>query len=239
MALIYTKLTDKTTVLAPREGGCRKLNFGNDWTEIRMGMFASAVAATGSNNDNVNEIVVPAIITDYLTFGLKDDSQTYPGQAGSLFLGVRSHDATIVQSQGPSSGFVDSAGTWDATGYHDTTRVFNAATTGANGSMGGGTASAASAYANFMAIKIVIIDRGLSTQNVTVYTSFTTPVTGTDYSGPALRTAINNASYATGSNIAWNDGVTARAIPDCVWVRSPLYNNALRISAIRAIRYAP
>lgn len=237
MALIYTKLTDKTTVLAPREGACRQFNFGTDWTEVRLGMFCSAVAATGSDVDNIAETVVPSGITDYITFGLKDNSQTYPGQTGSLFLGVRSHDDTEVDSF-VGNGFGDSGGTWDACGYYDTTRV-NGGSGVQGGTMASATSSGSSAYAAFMALKIIINNRGLSSQTVTVRTTFTSPVTGTDYSATALRTALNNASYGSGVTFAWNDGAAARAIPDCVWIRVPLFLNQLRISAIRAIRYAP
>lgn len=238
MALIYTKLTDKTTVLAPREGACRKFNFGTDWTEMRVGVFCSAIAATGSNDVNVSELLVPAGITDYITFGIKDDSQTYPGQAGSLFLGVRSPSPN-VQSTPPNGFYGDGAG-WCATGYHDATMVQNATVLSTSTYIGGGaTASAATGYCAFFAIKIVITDLGLATQSVAVSVAHEEIVGGADYSATALRTAINNTSYSGSASIAWNDGAASRDIPDCVWVRVPLYLNALRISAIRAIRYAP
>jgi hypothetical protein len=241
MALIYTKLTDKTTVLAPREGACRKFNFGSDWTEVRLGMFVSAIAATGSNDANVSEVLVPAGITDYVTFGIKDDSQTYPGQTGSLFIGIRSGDAGNVNSIATTGGIGDSGGTWRPAGYHDTTAILGVANGGAGTSnMGAANASGATAYCGFIVVKFVIVDLGLSTQSITMSVGTTTSVAGADYSATALRTAINNHSFgASLASIAWNDGAAARAIPDCIWVRSPLYNNALRISCVRAIRYAP
>ncbi len=237
MALIYTKLTDKTTILAPRQGGGRKFNFGDDWTEVRMGVFASAVAATGSNDDNVNETLVPSGITDYITFGLKDDSQTYPGMAGSLFIGLR-NASTNTDSFGPATGFGTSGGAWLAVGYHDATLVNGGGGTMQTGTLGAARASLASGYAAFMAVKIVISNRGLSSQSVACTTAFS-GISGTDYSASALRTQLNNASYTGSASFAWNDGATARDIPDCPWVRVPLFNNQLRISCIRAIRYAP
>ncbi len=239
MALIYTKLTDKTTVLAPREGACRKFNFGTDWTEIRVGMFCSAIAATGSNNVNVAETLVPAGITDYITFGIKDDSQTYPGQVGSTFLGVRSGTVNVAST--PPNGFYGtSAANWLSTGYYGATMVQNATGMGPSTYIGGGaTASAATGYCGFFACKIVITNRGLSSQTVAMSIAHEEIVAGADYSASALRTAINNTAYGTAQSIAWNDGAAARAIPDCFWVRVPLYNNALRLSCIRAIRYAP
>ncbi len=236
MALVYTKVTDKTTILAPRQGGGRKFNFGTDWTEVRMGVFATAIADSGSNADNVNETLVPSGITDYITFGLKDNSQTYPGMTGSLFIGVR-NASTNTESFGPSAGFATSGGSWIGAGYHDTTLVTGSGSM-QTGTLGAAQASLTSGYAAFMGLRLVIANRGLSTQTVTCQLAFSS-VSGTDYSATALRTKINNASYTGGSVIAWNDGVSARAIPDCVWVRVPLFSNQLRISAIRAIRYAP
>ncbi len=239
MALIYTKLTDKTTVLAPREGACRKFNFGTDWTEMRMGAFLVAVAASGSNVDNVAETLVPAGITDHVTFGIKDDSQTLPGQLGSLFIGIRDGDAANVQSS-VLSGIGGSGGNWRTATYVDTTETIGSSVA-AGGRLGVATASAASAYNQFFGLRLVINNLGLSTQSVTIYTALTNNVTGTDYSATALRTRLNN-DFASGSligTIAWNTGVVARTIPNCFWIRTPLYLNSLRISCIRAIRYAP
>lgn len=240
MALIYTKLTDKTTVLAPREGACRKFNFGTDWTEVRVGMFCSPIAATGSNDVNVVELMVPSGITDYITFGIKDDSQTYPGQVGSTFLGIRSAGPNVESGTAGIQGFYGGGASWLTTGYYGATMVQNAGSLGSSPYFGGTVlANAATAYCGFIAIKIVITDRGLSTQSVAVSIAYSNSVAGADYSATALRTAINNTAYGTAESIAWNDGASARVIPDCVWVRVPLYLNALRISAIRAIRYAP
>lgn len=236
MALIYTKLTDKTTVLAPREGVCRKFDFGDDWTEVRMGVFASAVSASGSDVNCIAESSASGGITDFITFGIKDDSQTYPGQVGSTFLGLRSGGTANTSVVG--SGFAGSNLNWLTTGYYGATMVQNATGILAFGYLGAGTAASASGYATFFGIKIVISNRGLSSQTVAVSAS-NVSVSGTNYSAENLRSYINNETYSASQSIAWNDGAAARAIPDCVWVRVPLYNNALRISAIRAIRYAP
>jgi hypothetical protein len=242
MALIYTKLTDKTLVLAPREGICRKFNLGTDWTEIRVGVFLSCVSSAGSNVDNTLEIIVPSGITDYITFGIKDDSLTLPGQPGSLFLGIRSHDVSVVASSPPGGGggFKDSAGTWNMTGYFGTSIVENTSGGGLTGSpIGASAASGSSAYCGFFCVKIIITNRGLSTQSVSATISKEDSVAGTDYSAAALRTKMNAANFPTPESIAWNTGAAARAIPDCIWLRSPLYDNAFRVSAHRAIRYAP
>lgn len=239
MALIYTKLTEKTVVLAPRQGLARKFNFGTDWTEVRVGMYLTAISSSGSNVDNTTEALVPADISDFMIFGLKNDSPTaLPGKLGGIFLGVRSGDAASVQST-INSGIGGSAGSWKVVGYYGTSEVLGAGVIAASRRIGAATGSAASAYCGFFALRFVITDRGLSSQSVSISMSVENSIAGTDYSATALRTAINNATYGGDTSIAWNDGATAREIPDCIWVRSPLYSNALRISALRAVRYAP
>lgn len=239
MALIYTKLTDKTTVLAPSEGGGRKLDFGA-WTEIRFGIFCSAVAATGSNDVNTNESIVPANLTEHVTFGLKDeDPTTFPGEAGSLFIGIREGDASNVQSSA-GSGIGASGGEWRPVGYHGTNEVLGSSISIFT-RLGAATASAASAYCGFIGVRINITDIGLSTQALVVRVAGESNIAGTDYSETALQTKLQNLLIdGLGSEtIAWNDGAAARAIPDCLWVRTPLFLNSIRISAIRAVRYAP
>ncbi len=92
-------------------------------------------------------------------------------------------------------------------------------------------------YCGFFAVKLVITDRGLVTQQVTIGSASTKTISGSDYSTAALRLLINNASYGS-RVIDWNDGAAAYAIPDAFYVRMPFYNNRIRISAMRAIRYA-
>lgn len=239
MAFIYSKPTEKTLVLAPREGLLRKLNFGTDWTEVRIGMFVSAVSAAGGGNvPNVAETLAHSTIIDFFSFGLKDDSLSLPGQVGATFLGLVDGNTTAGSSVGSGIG---GAGVWKAAGYLGTAGVLSTSTSGEGLlDMGAAVASGSTAYCGFFVIRIVIANRGLATQTVDVRARATANVAGNDYSAAALRTLINNTTYgSTAHTIAWNDGVSAKAIPDCVWLRSPLYDNALRISAIRAIRYAP
>lgn len=239
MALIYTKLTDKTTVLAPREGACRKFNFGTDWTEMRIGAFISAVAATGSNDNTVTESMAPATVTDYCTFGIKDDSQTYPGQSGSRFLGITSQTSQPVNAD-PSTGIASPGGPWYACSYYDTTRTTAATAVATSLTMGQCSPAGATAYCNYIAVKFVVSNLGLSTQSVAIsVASQNSGVSGADYSATALRTLINNGLYGTPQSVDWNDGAAAYTIPDCFWIRTPLYLNTIRLSCIRAIRYAP
>ncbi len=238
MALVYPKLTDETIVLSPRQAAFRQFNIGDDWTEARFGVFITAIAATGSDDDNVNETLVPSVISDRVTFGLKDTSDTYPGQAGSLFIGARSGESTVVSSAA-GGGIGSSSGNFVAVGYNGTSEILGV---GANiGRIGTAVASGSTSYCDFFALRFVINNRGLSTQTITIYGKEIPHVAGSDYSANALRTLLNNQFASVGAldTIPWNDGASARAIPDCVWIRSPLFDNALRISCARVIRYAP
>lgn len=240
MALIYTKLaTDKTTVLAAGEGGGRKEDLGA-WTELRYGVFCSAISISGSNANNTNETLTPANLTEHVTFGLKDDDQTtFPGEAGSLFIGIREGDLANVQSVA-GTGIGSSAGSWRPVGYHGTTEVLGA-DLGGTARLGSATASGASAYCGFLGVRINITDLGLATQTLSMRTAALSDIAGTDYTETALLTNLQNLliDALTPQTIAWNDGAAARAIPDCLWIRTPLLSNSIRISAIRAVRYAP
>jgi hypothetical protein len=171
---------------------------------------------------------------------LKDDDQTtFPGEAGSLFIGIRDGDVSNVQSS-VNSGIGGSGGSWRPVGYHGTTEVLGS-DMGGSSRLGAANASASSAYCGFLGVRININNLGLSTQTLTMRQVASSSVAGIDYSETALLTLLQNLLVdAVGSQtIAWNDGAAARAIPDCLWIRTPMFLNSIRISCIRAVRYAP
>ncbi|HEX2901443.1 MAG TPA: hypothetical protein VHS96_17140 [Bacteroidia bacterium] len=244
MALIYTKLLsplDKTTVLAPRQGGGRKFDFDDDWTEIRVGAFLVGVAATGSNDVNVTESVTLTTYLDRITFGIKNsDTEDAPGAAGTLFLGATTRTGLPSYSAAAQGFRSDSGGSLVAAGYNGASIIGGTVAEDLGGIMGFPDASGASGYNGFFCIRYRITNLGLSSQSVGVsLNNNATTVAGTDYSANALRTLMNNATFLTERAIAWNDGASAYDIPDAYYVRTPFYNNTLRLSAIRAIRYAP
>jgi hypothetical protein len=238
MAKIFEKsVTDKTLILEPREGLLRKFDFGNDWTEVRVGMFFSIVTAAGDDTySGTLESLAFNTAADYVTFGLKNTSdEALPGLADSLFLGYMQPSGLGAQF---SSGNIQNASNnqMSSGGFVGTTGVINAGT--ASRHLPCPTLAGTSAdYAHGAMLKFVIADRGLATQTVTVTFGWT-QTTGTDYSASLLRTEMNNATYnGLGSALAWNDTSDAYDIPDGFWVRLPFYDYRLRISAIRAIRY--
>lgn len=240
MALLYTKGSDKTVVLAPRQGLARKINFGDTWTDVRAGFYIGAIAATGSNDSVVSETLAISGYNDRITIGLKDDSVTNPGYTGSLFIGMQDGDAGSVFAVTPNGGLGASGGAWRTVGYYGTNQVLAGSAAGGS-RIGTSGVTGASAYCQFFGFRIVIANRGLSSQTVTTYFIPQNNIAGTDYSATALRTKI--LSYASGDwqsvgTIAWNDGAAARDIPDCFWIRPSLYLNSLRISALRIILVA-
>lgn len=245
MATIYQKtVTDKTCILAPREFYLRPFDFGSDWTELRFGAYFSGVTSGGDDTTSVAETVAISTAADKIFFGLKDSATNdLPGFGDALFLGATTESGnSSTISIGPPNSFrtaVISGGNLAAVGYHETTMVGGASGQTLSEIMQFPVASGASAYCGFFVVKFVITDLGLSSQSVAISAEATATVSGTDYSASALRLLINNATFSAAATIAWNDGAVARDIPDAVFIRLPFYNNRIRLSAIRAIRYAP
>lgn len=239
MPIIYTKGSKKTSILAAGQAGGRQFNFGDDWTEVRVGMFISAIADTGPNDEVVAETLNVSTVADYFSFGIKNLGSTIPGEAGSLFVGIRNGISPSV-AVAPTGGMGDNNGSWRATGWDGVTEINSAAPVNAD-RWGPVAASPGTDYAQFFAVRMVVNDLGLSTQNIDISLASTNP-TGIGYTRTDLRTYLNNFStYLQGlpMNLAWNTGAAARDIPDCYFVRAPLFLNRARIACIRAIRYAP
>ncbi len=240
MALIYQKtVSDKTLILAPREFILRPFDF-QAWTEMRFGIYFGGVLSSGDNTSSTAETVALSTAADKIAFGIKDSATNdLPGFGAALFLGCVTQDTGSSRCSGQAFSDLASADC-AAAGYHDTTLVGGAA-----GQLLGTAlnypldTSVATGYNGFFALKFVITGIGTSAQAVIISAVSTTPIAGTDYSAQALRLDINNATYGTARTIAWNTGAAARTIPDAIYIRMPFYSNRIRISAMRAIRYAP
>lgn len=238
MASIYQKtVSDKTVILAPREVILRPFDFGL-WTEMRFGIYFGGVLASGDNTASAIETVVLSSSADNVSFGIKDSATNdLPGIAGTLFLGAITDQAHGSYCSGAAFE-CDTIFSLSAAGYAGVTLIGGATAQQVN-AMTYPTVTGASAYNGFFAIKFVITNRGAATQSVAISTVTTSPIAGTDYSAEALRIDMNNATYGTARAIAWNTGAAARTLPDAIFIRMPFFNNRIRISAMRAIRYAP
>lgn len=240
MALIYQKtVSDKTLILAPREFILRPFDFGTDWTEMRFGVFFTGVLSTDDNTASAAEIVTLSTAADRIAFGIKDSATNdLPGFGASLFLGAATQTGQTSDCAATSFSQSGSANL-TAVGYHDTTIVGGAGAQQLGNNMAFPSAAGATGYNGFYALRYVITNRGLSSQSVAISAASTTPIAGTDYSAQALRLLINGASFGSSIATAWNTGAAARTIPDAIYIRMPFYSNRIRISAMRAIRYAP
>lgn len=239
MALIYQKTVgDKTLILAPREFILRPFDF-QLWTEMRFGIYFTAVTSAGDDTSGTTESVSVSTAADLIAFGLKDSaSNDLPGFGAALFLGAVTRNAEASKLTTLSGFSSTSSLILCAAGYHETTLVGGTVSQSIE-QMGLPAASGSTGYNGFYCLKFVITNRGLSSQAVAISSVTTTPIAGTDYSAQALRLLMNNASFGSASTIAWNDGAVARTIPDAIYIRMPFYSNRIRISAMRAIRYAP
>lgn len=231
--------TDMTVILPSRVRYSRPFNFPN-WTQMRLGMFFSNVAAADDNGAGVTETVGVATYLDWFTFGINKADKTLPGAAGSLFLGA-GHSSDQVSNNNTNTGWMFAS--WvSALGVYGATRVGGTYSVPAAYSLSGPqypSPVGADAYAGFFALELIISNRGTAAQTVTMYSALSASVAGHDMSDTALRIAIMNATYAGNRTVAWNDGAAARDIPTCAWVRLPFINNRIRISNLMPIHVVP
>lgn len=246
--IAYQKtVTDKTIILGPREGFIRPFDFGTDWTEMRIGMFISGVTSAGDNTGiSATETLALTTYADRLTVGIKDNTDDLPGVAGTNFVGYGTNATHVAEDQHMGI-YNNSTGSYgarlnamSAIGTSFTARaLINAGVSGLQ-YPNTATVAGASGYCGFWCIKITIADRGLGTQNISIDGAVTASVAGTDYSATALRSLMNSATFFDGGTaFDWfSAGPVALPIPDCVWIRNPYFSNRIRISCLRAIRYA-
>jgi len=239
MAIIYQKTaSDKTCILNTRQALLRQFNFGS-WTQIRLGFFFSGVTAAGDNTQAVAESVAVSNPLDRIMFGIKNsDNDTFPGYAGSYFLGCATQNAGVSECN--TQDFQSDTGNLNAIGFDGATVVGGAVGQSLGNSMlWGANTAAATGYCGFYALQLIITNLGLATQQVAIRGATTSAIAGANYSESALRTYLNNGPWTgTQVTLAWNDGVAARSIPDGFFIYLPFFLNRIRLSAIMAVQYA-
>lgn len=241
--LFYSKEGFSVAVLAVREFQRATLTekLGSDWTEMRLGMFFSGVDAHEENLAPPTETLTVLDESDYLTFGLKDAATYFlPGEAGGIFVGIRSTGGIgkALAPAGVSPGwFADSNEECSAVGYAGAALIDGGVI--AAGALRFPDPEPATGYSGFYCVKFVVNNRGASSQSVSMSIARSSQVSGADYGRSALYQAINNSTFATGKTVAWNNGASARTLPDAAWVRIPFYNARIRIQEIMAVKIAP
>lgn len=239
----YEKIAVPNAVLLVREAQRATLTqcLGSDWTEARVGFYFTGVYAHDVNVSPPDETLAVSDASDYLTVGLKDASTYYlPGEAGGLFVGVRSTGTTSAVEApllAANGFFADSNEECSVVGYAGATLIDGGVV--ANGALQFPDPEPDDGFNGFYAMKFVVNNRGGATQSVSVSVARTAQVAGVDYGKAALYQAINSATFGAAKTVAWNDGASARALPDAAWVRIPFYNARIRIQAIMALKIAP
>jgi hypothetical protein len=245
MATIYQQISqDKLLILDPREGFQRKFDVGS-WSEIRIGFFYDSVGLNTPTSSTVDEVVTQVTRADILSIGLKDSATSIlPGFSGSYFVGVAitgSHNMSANNTRYEDQ----TGGNMYGTGFYGTSSYYGAQTMNwmlypTNGGASSGGSPSTSDYCGVYTIKMVLNNSGSSSQTISMYTANSQQVsTGTSYySVGQLNQQMNNGTFGTVSTVTWNDGANAFPIPDSLWIRTPFYNNRLRIASLSLIRYS-
>lgn len=239
----YEKVGVPSAILMVREFQRATLTqkLGSDWTEARIGMYFSGIDAHETNVSPPDELVTVSDVSDYAAFGLKDAGTYYlPGEAGGLFLGIRSTGSTTkcrAPLLGAEGWFADSAEECSAVGYAGATLIDGGVIT--NGSLRFPDPEPDESFCGFYCVKFVVNSRGLSGQSVTMSIARSGEVAGADYGKAALYQAINNSTFGATKTVAWNNGGSARSLPDAAYVRIPFYNARIRIQALMAVKISP
>jgi hypothetical protein len=249
--IIYQKpsTSDRTVILGTRSALNRPMNLvnssGQPWTEVRLGMFFSIISSTSDNASPVAEELtqVPGSHTNRVTIGLKDSSQIFPGNPGSSFIGIMTSGSATHNSYAGSYPLYN----WEAYGAASGNANQRCIGIGIHGTASfEGTAQQISfksssnpagtiLYGGAYGVKINILNRGASNQSVVISGSTHQPYNG-GYTTAELQswlTTPNNGWTGMGA-FPWNDGVSARAIPDSFYLYSPFNLSRFRVSVLGA-----
>jgi hypothetical protein len=225
-----------------RDAFRRAGNF-TDWTEVRIGVFATVVKADGSDAACVAETKAYLTALDAFAFGLKDDSDILPALAGSLFLGMRGPEVA-----GRTFSVAANASGAGALGA-------NAGATGAVQCSWNGATELTTSYGTtyltgpfpqwsssnpcgFWALKFVVSNKGGATQTVAISASSSAgPVS--DLSRYNLRAQLEAASSAWGvaTTCTWNAGGVALPMPCQFYLRAPYLLNRLRVATYDIMKF--
>jgi hypothetical protein len=246
MAKIYYKTaTDNTLLLEPREMVVRKINSGSGWTDLRIGIYAGCVVDTDDNSfptATVDPVGLQNNFSNRMYLGLKSSGSAFPGTDGTMFIGTMSSGSVSTYKWNynyppyPSdlasndqrlygagvSGSITYLGTNALTSFEipDATSV-------------AGTTS----YSGMWGLRLVINNKGLSNQTVSLYHMTTRP--SAPYTFSALRGHLSSLGQTSLGTVTWNDGVNAYPLPDHFFFYLPYSIMRARVSTIGAWVFSP
>ncbi len=221
--------TDKVLILDIREAFQRNHGFGTDWTELRLGMYFSIVPLVGDDAAATAETVITNTYLDIAAFGLKDSSSNAPLSAGSRFVGM------IFGKPGAdnySHGANNVGGATIGTPYRvsiDGTSILSTTTSGSFSLNQYNVGTHA-----VMFLKLVVNNKGLSTQTISMDTGSTHGMTSV--SSNDLRSYFSSYSSAGNSTVTWNAASAALPLPTHIYARIPTLNHRLRITTCGVLK---
>lgn len=239
-AEIYQKTaSDRVLIIEPQVGWLQPFNVGS-WTQLAIGLWWSATTEADDNAVPTTAITGTGSATNLMTFGLKESSLNLPGESGTRFIGYTASNALATATSyiiaTSTEHRIIVSGAFNGRGYFgsilDTTFSVTLNTPNSGFANPGNNMSTSSNYCNFFGMKFVVLNSGLSTQQIEVYSPNATNVTPT--STPtieSLRTTFLPSLTTLVHTAAWNDGASAYALPTAMFLRFPFTGIRARIHA--------
>ncbi len=247
MATIFQKVTgDNCVILDPRESLIYPFNFGDDWTEIRMGVYVSMCATGDDNSLPIFSTISDNSAINRPFIGFKNNNNSFPQSASCSFAGFSSPitEGTILQiAPGTSSAGLELAGSSsntysfllsnDASQVKDSAGGFSSMQWPYAGSVGD------TAYFGVFVAKLCVTPTNIYTG--TNYVTHNATAGGSNVGIASLRKDVANASFSSPVTGFFTYDFTATgtpiAKPNAAFIYSPMFNSRLRIHNIVVERY--
>jgi hypothetical protein len=231
--------TDVVILPDPRAAYRRQSLIGTSWNEVRLGILYTWVPSVSSDAACSTEAITAASCLDWFTLGLKDDSDTAPGRAGSTFIGFCFPGTTAtytvtVNSNASGTANLQTSSNHSYVASINGTSLLSTDNIDATLTIQYPIFSTGNVCA-FLALKLVVNNAGLSNQTVTPSVNTTTGP-ATDLSVNNIRSLLFSSTYTAFSALTWNSGGVALALPSDFYVRAPFNNNRIRLSCHEVLK---
>ena len=236
MATKFVVNTKAQVAQASHEREKRQTNVGTNWNEVRIGFIGTMIPVASDDAASVAEDVAINSYIDWACFGLISNVTLIPGQTGCNFIGWATDPASTsnrVTSNAAGAGVVTLVnGVTDVGGNYSSVKdVTVISKSGASGAPRFGfPIYAADGRGGFFALKLVVANKGLSNQTVTVSccADNTSRVTTPLNAKSTLRTLLTSGTYTNPVALNWFAGGVAIPLPDTWFLRMPFLNNRVR-----------
>lgn len=240
MAQIFTKSTalgnKNCVVLDYRESFVYKFDVG-DWNELYVGIEYNIGEGTNSVIGTAEAFGTIPDVTKVMFAGFKSDRKIFPYMDGEYFIGAGSQYYSNVNNLTATY----SAATYAMPTYISPNREIKVSNSVQWGSLGTGiSASAQSAYAAFMTMRIVVNNKNSSNQTFSFYKGTATATGGiistkswiNNMYFSQLMTDFNAGGEVGLSNIDFTANGTPLPLPNSLYFYCPSFNSKMRIFRI-------